>query len=77
MEKPSEENFEPITVDEAVEMFINRGNNEAVIKFLRKNKDNKEDGNVVMDFCLRVFETYQPGDKTGIVMISQILEKLL
>ena len=66
----------PQTVEEAVkvfikEIFINESKADTAIEFLRKNPSETN------EFCYQVFETYGEGDKTGLTLISKIIEKLL
>jgi len=66
----SENKFQ--TVEEAVGAFVdNHENKAAVIDYLRGNKDQ------VNEFCYLLFETYRPGDKTGLVLLGIIIEELL
>ena len=61
----------PKNVDEAVEELINKGNTDAAIGYLRKNKDD------ITVFCYKVFKSYREGDKTGLIQLGIIIEKLL
>ena len=61
----------PQNVEEAVESFTNKHDMELIIEYLRKNRED------ITEFCLQVSEAYKEGDNTGVMKLSQIIEKLL
>lgn len=69
IEKPK---IMPQNVDDAVRLFMDGNLNEGdIINYLRSNRDD------ITEFCLQVYESYQEGDKAGIIKISMLLDKAL
>lgn len=61
----------PQSVEEAVRIFLDEGNKDDAIKYLKSHRDD------VTEFCMQTFEAYRAGDKSGIIMLGMIIEKLL
>ena len=68
-EKIKNENLKPQTVEEAVNLIVNKYDNKGAIEYLKNHQDE------VSEFCLQVVESYK--DKTGTMLLAQIIEKLL
>lgn len=73
MEQPKIEKQQevPQTVEEAVRALTRENNRDKAIEYLRAHRED------IGEFCLQTFETYQGGDKTGIIQLGMIIEKLL
>jgi hypothetical protein len=74
MEQPKigkQEVIPPQTVEEAVKMFTRQHDEAAAIAYLRTHRQD------ITEFCLQTVESYQSGDKTGIIQLGMIIEKLL
>lgn len=74
MEQPriEKEEIAPRNVEETVKFFMDGDlDEEGVIDYLRNNRDD------ITEFCLQVYESYQDGDKSGVIKISMILDKAL
>ena len=59
------------TVEDAVHLLTREHNEDGAIEYLRANREDSA------EFCLQTFESYQSGDKTGIMQLGKIIEKLL
>ena len=68
-EKIKNENLKPQTVEEAVNLIVNKYDKKGAIEYLNNHQDE------VSEFCLQVVESYK--DKTGTMLLAQIIEKLL
>jgi hypothetical protein len=63
-----------ITVEEAARKFtMNEWGEAEAIEYLRSLSNSQD----VTEFCLRVYEAYQEGDKSGVIQLSIIIEDLL
>ncbi len=75
MEQPKiekQQDATPQTVEDAVKLFISGEYNEIeTIKYLRANREE------INEFCMQTYESYQSGDKSGIIKLGMIIEKLL
>ena len=70
-ENHSPENLKNInTVEEAVKAFQHE-NEDGAIDYLRRNQGD------VTEFCYQIFESYQEGDKTGLVELGMLIKRLL
>ncbi len=71
-QKIEKEEIAPRNVEETVKFFMDGDlDEEGVIDYLRNNRDD------ITEFCLQVYESYQDGDKSGVIKISMILDKAL
>lgn len=66
------------TEEQAVDALLD-GKVDEVVEYLKTHKtsDNPDDGNPIVMFCYTVFERFQPGDKSGLVHLAKVMEKLL
>jgi hypothetical protein len=74
MEQPKikKQEIMPESVEEAVKLFVGGEFDENdAINYLRANRGE------VTEFCLQTFEKYQGGDKSGIIKLGMIIDKLL